>query len=130
MTLFVTILAGENTCYVAGDPHFKTFDGAIIQFQGVCTYTLAKPDSRKLGILSDFNVEIKNEHRDGEMKLSWAKSVKLTIYNLEILLDREGVVYVSIREAFVDCEFVEYTTMNIMLGVVAHWYSQCLFTGG
>jgi len=80
---------------VAGDPHFKTFDGAVIQFQGVCTYTLAKPDSRKLGILSDFNVEIKNEHRDGEMQLSWAKSVKISIQDIVILLDRNGVVYVS-----------------------------------
>jgi hypothetical protein len=85
----------ENTCYVAGDPHFKTFDGAVIQFQGVCTYTLAKPDPRKLGILSDFSVEIKNEHRDGEMKLSWAKSVKITVYETVILLDKEGVVYVN-----------------------------------
>ena len=92
---FSSVSPDENRCMVAGDPHFRTFDGATIQFQGVCSYTLARPDPNLRGSLTDFNVVIKNEHRDGNNRASWAKHVSVDVYGSTIRLDRDGQVFVS-----------------------------------
>ena len=88
-------ISGENACHVAGDSHFRTFDGALIQFQGICTYTLARPDSAQLGNLVDFNVEIKNENRHSFTKASGTQYVTIDVYGVNVKLDKDKKVYVS-----------------------------------
>ncbi|XP_067669298.1 mucin-2-like [Haliotis asinina] len=80
-------------CKVNGDPHFRTFDGQMINFMGECMYTLSKLTDQTDPCA--FNVEIKNEVRDGKTMVSWARLIDFSIYGLTIRLALRRKVYVN-----------------------------------
>ena len=45
-------------CSASGDPHFRTFDGHMIHFMGVCVYTLTEACGQT-GELTPFSIDIK-----------------------------------------------------------------------
>uniref|UniRef100_A0A8C4YAJ1 IgGFc-binding protein n=1 Tax=Gopherus evgoodei TaxID=1825980 RepID=A0A8C4YAJ1_9SAUR len=57
------VAQSSATCWLSGDPHYKTFDGRYYDFMGTCTYTVAKTCGPNV-TLPSFSVEAKNENRE------------------------------------------------------------------
>ncbi len=67
------ICVDDAVCTVFGDPHYRTFDGRVFNFQGTCKYLLTadcKNDS--------FSVRVTNDARSSR-SFSWTKTVTLTV---------------------------------------------------
>ncbi|XP_014915776.1 mucin-2-like [Poecilia latipinna] len=58
----------NNICSTWGRQHFKTFDGDVFQFPGLCEYNLVK-DCRKSE--NKFSVHIRREENDGNITISY-----------------------------------------------------------
>ncbi len=75
------------TCYTSGDPHYLTFDGEMIHFQGNCTYNMASSKGSAVD-LPAFNVYTSNERRHGNMHVSYPKYLEVHVFNHVIRLDQ------------------------------------------
>jgi hypothetical protein len=63
----------DAVCTVFGDPHYRTFDGRVFNFQGACKYLLTS-DCRN----DSFSVRVTNDARSSR-SFSWTKTVTLTV---------------------------------------------------
>ena len=72
------------TCSASGDPHYKTFDGQLIHFQGICTYRLAEAWHGDCGMV----VNVKNIRSNRNPKVSLTKTVYVVIGSDTITIDR------------------------------------------
>ncbi|GAB0193587.1 IgGFc-binding protein [Grus japonensis] len=87
-------IPGPGTCVVEGDPHYHTFDKQLHHFMGTCTYTLSKLcDSNSS--LPYFNVEVANEHRGSNTRVSYVRYVDIDVAGQRIRLGKGGVVTVN-----------------------------------
>ncbi|MCJ8733662.1 hypothetical protein PDJAM_G00226190 [Pangasius djambal] len=77
------------TCIVFGDPHYRTFDGKMVNFQGTCTYVLAQDCQG-----GDFSVHVTNDDRSRK-GVSWTKEVTVYIRDIVIQLLQDWVVQVD-----------------------------------
>ncbi|NP_001158389.1 crossveinless 2 precursor [Saccoglossus kowalevskii] len=113
-----------GVCTVFGDPHYKTYDGRLYNFQGTCKYVLTS-DCHD----NSFIVRVKNSARN-TASFSWTKSVYITIGDYDVTFhqglnvrykqhpislpfEESSVFYIEIRENMV--------TMTTRLGMVIRW---------
>ncbi|XP_066578814.1 zonadhesin, like [Amia ocellicauda] len=85
----------SSTCIVSGDPHYTTFDRRHYNFMGNCSYLLTQPCNSSR--LPAFSVFADNEHRFGQMSVTYVKAVHvhLPVQNLVISVLKGGTVRVN-----------------------------------
>ncbi|XP_047453521.1 kielin/chordin-like protein [Mugil cephalus] len=102
------------TCIAFGDPHYRTFDGRMLHFQGTCTYVLAQ-DCKE----GDFSIHATNDDR-GRKGVSWTKEVTVFLADVEVQLLQDHVVKVNgdivalpfLKEPYI---YIERQTNTILL---------------
>ncbi|CAN0372830.1 unnamed protein product [Lampetra fluviatilis] len=77
------------TCVVFGDPHYRTFDGATVHFQGSCSYTLAQDCTAR-----DFTIQVTNDNR-GLQGVSWTRDVLVRVGDAHVWLLQDWEVKVK-----------------------------------
>lgn len=78
---------GHNVCSTWGDFHYKTFDGDVFRFPGLCVYNFA---SHCRGAYKEFAVHVKRgPGRGGHPEL---ESVLLTVKDDTVYLTRQLAV--------------------------------------
>ncbi|XP_073722617.1 alpha-tectorin-like [Misgurnus anguillicaudatus] len=86
----------RQTCTIAGDPHYYTFDNQIFHFQGTCTYVLSEACGNGLPY---YHIEGKNDHR-GSTHVSWTRMVRVFVYDQEIELIKDHYYEAKVNGTF------------------------------
>uniref|UniRef100_T1IP83 BMP-binding endothelial regulator protein n=1 Tax=Strigamia maritima TaxID=126957 RepID=T1IP83_STRMM len=82
-------LSDEAVCTVFGDPHYRTFDGRVFNFQGTCKYVLTEDCKEK-----SFSVRVRNDARSSR-SFSWTKTVFLKMNQLKVTLEQYKQVRIN-----------------------------------
>ncbi|XP_041583933.1 kielin/chordin-like protein isoform X1 [Vulpes lagopus] len=79
------------SCMAFGDPHYRTFDGRLLHFQGSCSYVLAQDCGR-----GDFSVHVTNDNR-GRRGVAWTQEVAVLLGGVAVRLLQGKAVTVDGR---------------------------------
>ncbi|CAM2108069.1 unnamed protein product [Caretta caretta] len=86
---------GSATCSASGHPHYLSFDGVPFDFQGTCTYILAKTCT-DASHLTPFTISVEKEDW-GSGNVSMATLVSIQVYGitLTLLQNKQGLIMVD-----------------------------------
>ncbi|GFN86187.1 kielin/chordin-like protein [Plakobranchus ocellatus] len=79
-----------GTCLVFGDPHYRTFDGVTLHFQGTCRYIMAKDCQG-----DQFSVEVQHDSRGVRGEVAWAQNLTVMVAGAKIDLLQDLAVQVN-----------------------------------
>lgn len=100
-----TCVEEDGICTVFGDPHYKTFDGKIFNYQGPCRYVLASDCSG-----GTFSIEVWNDVRYSK-SFSWTKSVVIRVKDMKVKLGQ--FLRVRIKKERIKLPFVKLRVLSI-----------------
>ena len=83
-------------CSASGDPHFTSFDGGLIHFQGTCVYLLAGTRDNIPASLTPFTVLVKTVHMHGKTHVSYVRFIEVEIGEHVVRLSSAGEAFVSL----------------------------------
>jgi len=77
------------SCKVSGDPHYRSFDALIYDYQGICKHDLASVCSDDSKV-EKFNVYGRNEFRGGIYSVSYPRYVEIVYSSTTVRLESTG----------------------------------------
>jgi len=108
--IFQPAVQSEGVCTVFGDPHYKTFDGKIFNFQGSCKYLLTK-DCSSGHNNSSFSIRITNDARD-TVAFSWLRTVTVRLGKTKVSLLQKMRVKVDGKK--VSLPYIKLGVLSVM----------------
>jgi len=84
-----------GTCVVAGDPHYITFDGALIHYQGTCKHLLINSTDPSL---PQFSVYVRNEKRTAP-NVSYVVYFEFVFHDVTYRIWRKSSTQVDVYKA-------------------------------
>lgn len=82
-------IENDAVCTVFGDPHYRTFDGRVFNFQGPCKYMLAEDCKNKT-----FSIRVRNDDKSTR-SFSWTKTVFFKVGKTKVTLEQRMRVKVN-----------------------------------
>ncbi|XP_033733950.1 uncharacterized protein LOC117323058 [Pecten maximus] len=108
-------------CLVSGDPHYTTFDGEQIDFMGTCKYMLS--EYRKSEDVCSYAVEVKNERRGSNSKVSFTRLVDVKMFGQVIRLHQQKNVYIDGQLTYLPYTAAMFEV--VMSGTYVRFSSKC-----